>query len=239
MQALDNPGAIRRILNAIYLCCAVGLAFLLYFWLEKSPYLPVESVRIEGDLQRLNKTELEQAARPHIHGNMLRVDLNALRTVFSELPWVASADVRRKWPDTVEILIRERQPLARWEGRSLIDSEGQLFDAPSTEEFPVFSGSPDARATMVQEYRHYRHILAPTGLEISRMDYNNWMSRSLTLNNGIVLFLGRKDADQRLQRFVQVWPDTLAPRSAETAYIDLRYPDGMAVRYGRHEPLSP
>lgn len=236
MQLWDNKGLASRVRSGLYLLSAFGLLLALGVWLFHSPYFPVKSVRIEGNLKRLNATDLEQTAYQHIRGNILSADLNATREAFAQLPWVAQVQVRRLWPDTVQIDIREREPLARWAGGGaadggLIDASGVAFDAPTDDPFPIFSGNPNIRVLMAEEYRQFRAILAPAGLSISRMDYTERLSRDITLDNGMVLRLGRNDADNRLRRFVLLWHEVLDKRASQISHVDLRYKDGAAVRY--------
>ena len=231
MRLWDNAGALKRINNSIYVLVIFSLLVAAVVWMMNSPYFPVKSVRIDGELQRLDAAQLQQTARQHIRGNIFKADLNATREACEALPWVAEAEVRRLWPDTVQIRIREREPVARWEGGGLVDSEGNAFDAPTDEPFPVFSGAAGARKSMVAEYTAFQAILEPTGLKIERMDYGERTSRTLTLDNGFVLRLGRLDETVRLRRFVQAWQEVLHSREQNVRYVDLRYKDGFAVRY--------
>ena len=43
------------------------------------------------------------------------------------LPWVASASVRRQWPNQLQIVINEHQAVARWKNDILINGNGELF----------------------------------------------------------------------------------------------------------------
>ena len=49
--------------------------------------------------------------------------------------------------------------------------------------------------------------------------------------NEIEVVLGRENVLERLQRLTKIYPGALAKRSAEIKSIDLRYTNGMAVRW--------
>ena len=59
----------------------------------------------------------------------------------------------------------------------------------------------------------------------------SWQAR---LSNGLTVQLGRdseKDpVHERLARFVEVYPRTLGRMSRRFDYVDLRYPNGFALR---------
>ena len=231
MRLWDNAGALKRINSSLHLLAGIGFAAAAVMWMMNSPYFPVKLVKIDGELHRLSTAQLQQTAHRHIRGNIFKADLNEARQAFETLPWVARAEVRRIWPDTVQIRVEERQPVARWEGGGLVDSKGEGFDAPTDENFPVFAGTSGMRKIMVDEFAEFQAILAPGNLKIVRMDYSMRSARELTLDNGIRLYLGRSSAPERLRRFVRAWQEVLHGQAAAIRYVDLRYRDGFAVGY--------
>jgi cell division protein FtsQ len=53
----------------------------------------------------------------------------------------------------------------------------------------------------------------------------------MRLDNGLQLGLGRQHTARRLLRFVRVYPRALEPRLEAIDSIDLRYTNGLAVRW--------
>ena len=51
----------------------------------------------------------------------------------------------------------------------------------------------------------------------------------LSLTNGVVLELGREDLEQRIAKFIEVYPLSLAAEEGNFKYVDLRYRNGFAV----------
>ena len=47
-------------------------------------------------------------------GTFFTVDLERRVDAFGALPWVRKVEVRRQWPDRLEVVIEEHRPLARW-----------------------------------------------------------------------------------------------------------------------------
>ena len=226
----DNAGAMRRItrwLTALVLLMLLGAAGV---WLYHSPYFPVKQVKIEGDLKRVSTQELQTVAQRYIRGNIFSADLNGAQKAFQALPWIDKAQVRRRLPDVVEIHRTEREPVARWRAAGLVDANGNIFQAATTETFPEFDGQPGTAKTMVAHYQEFSGLLKPAGLSIAKLEYTPRSARSVVLDNGITVRLGREHENARLQQFAAVWPGILRAQQSGLAYVDMRYKDGFAVR---------
>ena len=81
-----------------------------------SPLLPLRHLAAEGDVAHLRE-RAERAARAARVGKFFSVDLDAVRRAFESLPWVRKVEVRRLWPDRIEVSIEEHVALARWNNR--------------------------------------------------------------------------------------------------------------------------
>ncbi|MDO5073347.1 MAG: cell division protein FtsQ/DivIB [Neisseria animaloris] len=231
----DNAGALRRITRWLMLLVVLILLGAFSVWVYNSPYFPVKQVKIEGDVKRTGNKQLQTVAQKYIRGNILKADLNGAQKAFEQLPWVAKVSVRRRLPDTVEIDLVERIPVARWKESGLVDSNGNLFKAATDEPFPLFDGQPGAVKVMVRHYNEFNGILKPLGLEIAKLEYTPRSAWSVELNNGISVRLGREHETKRLQRFAEIWPDILRSQQSNLMYVDMRYKDGFAVRYRKQQ----
>ncbi|MDO1509765.1 MULTISPECIES: cell division protein FtsQ/DivIB [unclassified Neisseria] len=231
----DNAGALRRITRWLMLLVVLILLGAFSVWVYNSPYFPVKQVKIEGDVKRTGNKQLQTVAQKYIRGNILKADLNGAQRAFEQLPWVAKVSVRRRLPDTVEIDLVERIPVARWKESGLVDSNGNLFKAATDESFPLFEGQPGAAKVMVKHYNEFSAILKPLELEIAKLEYTPRSAWSVELNNGISVRLGREHEIKRLQRFAEIWPDILSSQQSNLMYVDMRYKDGFAVRYRKQQ----
>jgi cell division protein FtsQ len=85
---------------------------------------------------------------------------------------------------------------------------------------------------VARRYVRFAAIIAPLGTGIERVVLSPRHAWQLRLANGVHLMLGR-DADAaeaRLRKFVDAYPATLARVSHKYEYVDLRYPNGFALR---------
>ncbi len=203
-------------------------------WLLQPENLPLNSVRILGKVQYLERDDLHEAIAPHAQNGFLRVDIAALQNAIESLPWVDRARVRRSWPDVLVVTISEQRPLARWGSLGLVNDRGDFFPVARPAAFaqlPLLRG-PDGRHGMVVErYLKMRRMLEPAGLEIKTLVMDERRAMTVGLNNDIDLLLGRDDAYPRLLRFVRVYSGVFAARQEAIDRIDLRYTNGLAVRW--------
>ena len=201
----------------------------------RSGLFPVREIRLVGQLRETSREALEEVARGRVAGNLLAAELDALRAGLEELPWVRRVSVRRVWPDRLEVALEEHVALARWGDERLVNTYGELFAGKAAQELPAFIGPAGTSAEVTRRYRRFAQIVAPLGAGLERVVLTARFGWQLRLANGLEIMLGR-DADageERLARFVQVYPGTLALtelRAARHHYVDLRYPNGFALR---------
>jgi cell division protein FtsQ len=74
--------------------------------------------------------------------------------------------------------------------------------------------------------------VAPLGSELQRVVLTPRFGWQLRLASGLDIMLGRdaEAGEARLARFVRVYRETLSPLAARHDYVDLRYPNGFALR---------
>lgn len=164
---------------------------------------------------------------------ILLVDLPAARQAVEDLPWVRTARVERRLPDTLIVTLEERAPLALWqrEGRvSLIDAEGIVLTETGLDRFvdlPLVVGpdapthAPALLATVANEPSVAEHLRA--GIRVSNRRWD------LELDNGVVLRLPEQGVAEALARLARVEAeDALLDR--DIVSIDLRLPDRLVIQ---------
>lgn len=205
--------------------------------------LPITSVRIEGRFTHVTAVELQQKLAAVTSGNFLRVDVDAIRQTALALPWVNTVSVQRVWPDTLRVSITEHLATAAWaetdneQTLGLLNTSGTLFTPEHSsypEGLPMITGPHGAHTALLGHYQAMNQTLLPLGLRVKRLAQDNRRAFSLTLDNGIELALGRSDSYARLMRFVRAWP-SLQSSGVQPASIDLRYSNGLAVRWPQQE----
>jgi cell division protein FtsQ len=163
-------------------------------------------------------------------GNFLTVDLEAVRNTFGKLPWVRAARVRRVWPQSLEVMLEEHVALARWGDAALVSRHGEIFNAASEEQLPLFEGPEESSIEMVRQYRAFSRLLRPLEQNIDYMKLSPRHAWRVRLENGTMLELGREQTEARLERYVLAHVRGAFAFDQRLSYVDLRYSNGFAAR---------
>lgn len=226
----DNAPLLRNIANAMLVFCACAALYGEAFYAMHRPGLfPLQTVRLAAAPQRVEAEQVLQVVRSVARGNLLTVDIDRLRESLEKLPWVRNVSIRREFPHGLVVQLGEHQAIARWNNAALVDSQGEVFQAGSEQQLPVFVGPDGTAEEITQRYGQFSQQLAGLDLQVIRLVLSPRHAWQLQLSNGMVLELGREDMQQRLARFVGVYPYSLATVAGKVKYVDLRYRNGFAV----------
>jgi cell division protein FtsQ len=205
-------------------------------WMRNPHNMPLRSVQIEGEFRKLNAEQLQVAVADKARGGFFSVNVDAVRRAVEALPWVASATVRRVWPDRLQVHVVEQRAAARWGDTGVLNMSGHLFTpeaATIPPRLPRLAGPDELRRRVMESYIEMTAALVPIGLRVAELRVDNRRAWLLRLDDGVELHLGRDDALARLERFVRVYPTVFAAHAAALETVDLRYSNGFAVRWDR------
>lgn len=195
---------------------------------------PLTTLRATGQFDRVDEARLREALLPYARQGFFAVDLDAARAAVAQLPWVERAEVRKRWPDVLEVQVVEHVPFARWGEDRLLSDHGRLFPAGDVEVpagLPQLAG-PDGRVRDVVEfYNQSRLLLAPLGLDIRSVLLDPRGSWSMELDSGAQVVVGRSEARARIARFSRLMPQLLAQQAQRLVRADLRYTNGFALSW--------
>jgi cell division protein FtsQ len=228
----DNP----RLLNAAA-GFLVGMALLAFALagvqlVLRSPLFALRAVEVRTPLREAPRDSVEAVIRGHVDGNFFAARIGELRDALEQLPWVRKVDVRRVFPDRLEIFIEEHVAFARWGEVALVNTHGERFAGHARAALPLFIAPDGTEAEVTRRYQRFAALLAPLDSALERVVLTPRYAWQLRLGNGLQVMLGRDAelAEERLQRFVEVYARTVGGVRQRHDYVDLRYPNGFALR---------
>lgn len=200
---------------------------------------PLRTLRVQGALQRVDAARLQQTLLPYARRGFFAVRLSDARAAVAALPWVEHAEVRKRWPDVLEVRIVEHRPFAQWGSDRLLSEQGRLFPAAGIavpKGLPRLDG-PDGRvAAVVALYNEARVLFAPSGIDVRALTLDRRGSWSLRLSDGTDVVLGSSEARLRLARFARLLPQLLSQQQRPLTRADLRYTNGFALSWALAKP---
>ena len=207
-----------------------GIAGLLVMWAFNQP---IETVAVEGRFQRVTPVDVERVVRSQVHGaGLLSVDLAAVRRAIHTLPWVDAVSVQRAWPRGLDVLVIEQSAAARWGERGLLNTRGELFDTDERHmppELAQLSGPNGKESQVAQRYLSAQGRLLQAGLRCTALRLDARGAWEFDLANGVTVRLGRRQVDERFEKFMTAALKLVTQRGEDIAYVDMRYTNGFAI----------
>ena len=125
----DKPGMLDGISNLLLAAALLLTAYGAMHYVIRLPAFPLREVRLYDRPVRVTFDQIEAIVRNELQGNFFTLDLAQTRIAFEKLPWVRKANLRRHWPDRIEVALEEHAPLARWGNVALVNTHGEVFAA--------------------------------------------------------------------------------------------------------------
>lgn len=204
--------------------------------------LPFRWVDVSGPFGRVSAEQIRAAVAPATSGGFFTTDIAEVRARVMALPWVADAEVRKHWPDTLEVRVTERQVLGHQGESQLIDVTGAVFQARGAGEtrgLPHLEANPEQMVALAEHYRRAQHDLEGMGRSITGARLSPRGALEFQLSDGLTVQLGSRDLSERWRRFVLSLPSLTTLDRRPIALADLRYTHGFAIRYAEPQPANP
>lgn len=236
----NKPQLMIAISDLLFVAGAASLLVAGVVWSARLPLFPLQEVVFQNELREVRRGEVERSLAGRLRGNFFSVNLDTLRQSLEELPWVRHAEVRRQWPGRIEISIEEHVPVAFWGQATgqLVNAYGEVFSAvmsvPPAAPMPLLVGPVGMAQEMLAYFQQAEELLAPLGRWPKALNVSPRQALQIRLDDGMVVELGRQQTKapvrQRLERFVEYYPSVLTAARQRPSVVDMRYPNGFALR---------
>lgn len=174
--------------------------------------------------------------------SIFAADIHEARQRLLSLEWIADAEVRRQYPNTIIVTVVEKVPFALWEtlnGTYLIERSGHtigLFDPKSFPQLPVLvgDGAPQTAADFVEAVAAHRATAARV-IGYQRISDRRW---NLILNGNVIVELPEEEWQKELDALEHLIVDK-GILERDIAEIDLRAHDNyfFVLRNGQKQQM--
>ncbi len=124
---------LRRAAGAASLVALVAASgWAAFHWLANGELLRIGAIRFQG-VSRASEAELLALLPMKVGDSLLSADVGAAERALERHPWVARAEVHRRLPAALEVVVAERAPRALVDlgGLYLVDRQAQVFKRAS------------------------------------------------------------------------------------------------------------
>ncbi len=216
---------------AVFGC--IGLVTWLAGMMADPATLPIKAVKVEGEYRYLSTKTLEKLVAENVNGGFFTLDVEKIRRAVTKAPWVREATVRKLWPDTLYVKIKEQNAVVRWGKSGFLNHKGELFK-PEDTTFPkgliTLKGPEGTEHLVFEKYKTLMGLLSANGRSVAWVELNERRGWRFKVNYGPTVILGRKNVDERLWKYVKKVEGLLGKGLEQVAQVDLRYTNGFTVR---------
>jgi cell division protein FtsQ len=227
--------------HLVSLSALLALGLVVYLGVDALRRMPVERIVVTGKLEHLRQEALRDALAGQLEQGLLFLNLATLQQSLESLPWVYRAELRRRFPDTLEVGVVEQLPIARWGDEAFLNHEARVIDVADGERWqnlPIIRGPEGSEARLMNHYQRLLDRVRPLSLIPVALSEDDYGQLAVDFANGLNLQLGDHDFSLRLQRFMQLWRSELQRGESAVARVDMRYDDGAAVAFEQPPQLA-
>ncbi len=206
----------------------------------------IDEVAVAGDAPNVDPAAVLAAVRALGPRSWFSIDLDEVERVVRGVPWVYDASVRRRWPGKLVVTVSQATPFARFNDSGWVNRAGEPLTLPRDfhgARLPRLYGPADRAAEIAERYVELAalfdgvDVVAPVSLALdARGSLEMRLASSVAPEAPpVAVIIGRESQVERVSRLAASLQAPLAAeRAAElasAAVIDLRYPNGFAVRF--------
>ena len=216
LYGLIGGGHVARLTESVLVAGGIGVSRIEISGHQETPELAI--------LEQLDLGANRSLATLNVHKARARI---------AELPWVGEASVRKTYPDTLHVTIKERIPYALWQHNKhiyLIDDKGGpivTFADPRFGHLPlvVGAGANVAAPAFLAKVRAHERLASRmrAGVLVAERRWN------LVMANGITVKLPEIDIAEALEQLA-VLDAVDGLLSRDVTVVDLRLADRITVR---------
>jgi cell division protein FtsQ len=177
---------------------------------------PVSRISFIGEFRHVEKSALQENVSPYIGNNFFAIDLQGLELI------------------------------ASWNKTAWVTSDAEIVEIPNLKmrELPRWFGPQGTQVLVQLRYHQFSNLLADVDMKLKQLTYSQRGAWQLIAVNDerkeqVNIRLGRRDMEDRLFRFSRAYGQTLVKLEQRLVSVDLRYPNGFAVKWDSIEEGGP
>jgi len=213
-------------------CTFVALGY--FYQLVNDPEkFPIRKISVDGEFVNLKPADVEILVSKAVIGGFFSLDVDRLRERILNNPWIASVSVRRIWPDSIRVSIREQDAIAFWGDHALLNDKADIFAPevlPAGVSMVRLDGPIGTEAAVLEKYSVLKDVFDVIGIKLKSVEMNDRRAWKVKTDQDVVIHLGRDDLFAKMKRFHAAYNSSLGRDWPQIAEVDLRYTNGLTVK---------
>ena len=208
-----------------------------YLFMISWDKLNVASVEVHCTREVIKK-DIERYLHGKNLGNLLLLDIGTLKESLLSHPWIKDVHMRKTFPSTVNIIVRERIPAALMmcEALYLIDKENvklQKVDPKHPGPYPLFIDDThfeyDAQAKLDLAWECLESLTQSKKIEVAVIDLSEYDNAQVKLKNSSMwIIFGNDHFKEKMDFFLA--RQAVLHQYGSLEYVDLRFKDRLYIR---------
>jgi len=228
---------------------------LFFYFLFFSPFFQVKNIFISG-AEKISSGEIKNFVQNKLEKKILflrtksifLININEIeKEVFNNFPPAAEIKIERKFPNTLNIILREKAPLANFcqqERCFLLDKEGIIFEESEAEEnlIKIFDGQKEKMPKLGEQmigrdylekiFKIQKFFQEELKIEIEEFVFFEQRLNLKTKEGWEIYFDPREDINWQLTKLNLVLKEKIPPeKRKDLEYIELRFGDLATFKY--------
>ena len=198
---------------------------------------PVTKIVVMGKMDHISPETMKGVTKKYLNEGFFSFDVDSLKADLLKLAWVKQVSVRREWPDQVKVMVQEQKAIASWNGKYLVNVQGQLFESDDLlpGEVVEISGPEGMHKYLLSQCQDLQSQFSDYGLRLAKLSLNQRRALEMQLGNGVNFVFGRvhgvNESGLAISKFLLAYSHGLSNKMNRVKTVDMRYTNGFSVRW--------
>ena len=200
----------------------------LILYISDSFIYPIEEVEITSTTPNYDTEKIKDIVASIQGKDLLSLDLNDIKRSIRSDDWIRDVEIKKSFPDTLEVIIIPQQPLAIYNSKIMM-MDGTVIEAPSLPlDLPIIIDHTNDSLSSMNTMILTDKLLQKIDLDIKKVEIHDSLVKVFTSTN--MLISDRVNYEVNLNRLVISFQDLRKLFKREIKSIDMRYSNGFAIK---------
>jgi cell division protein FtsQ len=216
--------------------CLLSVLTGMYLFSRTEPVFLLKNIRIKG-AEQLPESEILTKIYPFLKDSIFGTDMGKVKAAITSHPFVKDVRVKRVFPFSILIEVKERVPSALWTGPGgdiqMLDEDGApyrgLYKGSTLDLLVISAKEKNDAKSIFREVTDWDRRGIVKKDDLSEVMYNEGNITLFSLNDGVEIILGKEERSERLKRAIAVLEDA-KKRGLLIRCIDARFENGAIIK---------